>query len=262
MQALRDVETEQLEYIRQKIESQTGLCKQSPNARSYPSNTVVVYERYLRDLLSILMNVRRIQRAYNEYPSNVYTRKFYRYCNEGQWSVVESCIQLNCDRKKFTGEPELVLRETGSAPSDRQNLFAPLSVNVIYTYGTDRFCKRCEENGEWSRHSLTNLCNDSTEVAERTIKRPLQALTASLLFPKPKVGWRTPNKQNSAEMFKTRVSASSDEEIYQQEATCRLNNLRLIETQATISFTYLFLVSPDRKRTVNPNSEKRASSRT
>lgn len=112
---LRRVEYQQFDYIRIRLESADGTYKLNQrdilmNGDKVPPGTVVLYQKYLS---SLNITIRRRISKYNSnsagsYYFNPFTKKFCRYCQDGVWSDIESCVSLHCDKESLTGQPDLV----------------------------------------------------------------------------------------------------------------------------------------------------------
>ena len=161
---LKQIEYKQLAYVRIRLESPDGLTKINEKyieKNELPANTVVVYQRYLMNLPNQMY---RMFASFKKYKlSTPFTKKFCRYCDDGIWSEIESCVSLNCDKDLLTGNPDLMLTDTEKEPIERQNLFKPFSVIAMSKFGDDRFCKQCHENGEWSKYSMSELCKSPAD---------------------------------------------------------------------------------------------------
>ncbi len=226
-QALQQIEYQKFDYVRIRIESPNGLNKIDEKTirekQRVPSGSVVLYQKYLSSLnITLKKRLEKLKSGGGRFMANNYfnpfTKKFCRYCNDGAWSDIESCVHLTCDRDQLTGTPELLylkndrqFRSLMSSFSDRnsQLLFRPNSVVAVYSYGSDKFCKLCHENGEWSKYSLTELCKNNEP--------------SSLILERPQ---------------------SIYEDIYLKEIKCPLKDLFQIES----NFTRSYFVSPDRKQ--------------
>jgi len=238
---LKAIEYKEHEYIRLRIEKPNGYDKIKESDVSeenkVPSKTVVVYQRYLSNLPTPRNDLPSTK---NYYPSNPFTKKFCRYCDDGVWSEVESCDRLHCDRDLLNGNPELVYLTNNQRALEDHTLFQPASVIAIYFFGNERFCKQCHENGEWSKYPLSELCKAQTYGGELAIK----ATTS----PKP-----------ISVYDKFRYL----QDIYNKEAKCTYEQLLSIEKESNgTSFKRVFLISPDRRTKLNPVDEARLPSRT
>ena len=234
---LKQMEIQQYDYIRIRIEAPNGLFKytdQNILNGKVPGGSVVVYQRYL----SNLPTSSRSTMDYNS--GNPFTKKFCRYCDLGVWSELESCVKLNCDREQLTGDPELFFVSNKLKPIEQQILFPPYSVIAVSTFGQEKFCKQCHENGEWSRYSLKELCEPPTHGGLR-----LSKVTAT-----------RHHERNS-----NRIKPKNNDEMYKREATCDLANLKTIEEQTTL-YEKLYYVSPDRRHRLHPEQDAKIPSRT
>jgi hypothetical protein len=144
---LKQFEYQQFDYIRIRVESANGLVKINDReilSDKLASGTVVLYQKYLSSLnISIRRRIGKIDGNY----FNPFTKKFCRYCNDGHWSEIESCVSLNCDKDLLTGSPELIFTNVNennklkpisrflSEQRQQQSLFKPNSVVAIYSYG-------------------------------------------------------------------------------------------------------------------------------
>jgi hypothetical protein len=198
---LKSIEYKQFDYVRLRIESSNGLYKLDEQeleiSNRLEPNTVVVYQRYLSQLTTTKSSF-----SFNSYePTNPYTKKFCRYCDNGNWSEIESCVWLNCEKELLTGSPDLLLIENNEKPIEQQTLFRPHSILAIYSFGSEKFCKQCHNNGEWSRYSLSELCK-------------LQTYSAQLAY-----NFRTTRKKLARER-------ENLAEFYQLESSCSLFKLK------------------------------------
>jgi hypothetical protein len=176
---LKQFEYEQFDHIRIRVESANGLVKINEReviSDKLPSGTVVLYQKYLSSLDISLRGRNRVGKLNTGNYFNPFTKKFCRYCNDGAWSEIESCVNLSCDKELLTGSPELLFTNINqsnklkpvsrylSEQRQQQTLYKPGSVVAIYSFGPDKFCKQCHENGEWSKYSLPELCNATTSL--------------------------------------------------------------------------------------------------
>lgn len=226
---LKKLDFNQLEYIRIHMETSHGLKIYPHNIKDnkLPPNTIVVYQRYL----SALANMQPVrQQSKNYYPSYPFTKKFCRYCENGVWSDMESCVSLNCDKDLLTGSPQLVMSDRSLRPVEQQVFFRPYSAIAVYFFGNDKFCKQCHENGEWSKYSLGELCKIEL---------------------------------NNEIQIKKKFRINKDlEELYKKETKCNLTDLKIVENQYSTVYTRVLFVSPDRKHSYNPELDAKIPSRT
>jgi hypothetical protein len=186
-----------------------------------------VYQRYLNNLAPILVQTE--YQHFNEFPTNQYTRKYCRYCNDGAWSDIESCVTLNCDREQLTGEPEIMLINPQKVSPSHQTLFMPGSAVAIYTYGVDKFCRQCQSNGEWSRHSLMELCEYPILQQPFIYRTLLKQKNKSIV-----------NNKSMKQPLKSSTILNKNEN---KEMACSLKSI-----EEDSNFTRLYFISPDRQR--------------
>jgi hypothetical protein len=131
-ESLKQLEYKSLSYVRIRMESSDGMKKFSEKnliKNELPAGSVVVYQRYLMNLPGQMY---RMFSSFKKFKlTTPFTKKFCRYCDDGSWSEIESCVSLNCDKDLLTGNPDLILKSTNKAPSDEQSLFKPFSVVVM-----------------------------------------------------------------------------------------------------------------------------------
>jgi hypothetical protein len=89
-------------------------------------------------------------------------------CVQRIWTDLLICDIIRCDRLKVLGQPILKV-ETNHIALASQELFDPGLVVAEYKYGSDKFCKICNEDGEWTRFSLPSLCTPLTKVKKEEI---------------------------------------------------------------------------------------------
>lgn len=163
---LLSFEDKKTDFVRLQMETQDGfeVTKSMIAQNAIPSDTIVVYQSYLRNLAGF----HRGLSAFYE-PADSFRKKYCRYCENGQWSQIESCFELRCNKKMLTGKPQLFLLDRSQNLKDEQFFFKPNSVLALYYFGKDKFCKQCDSNGEWSKYSLPKLCsfNQSTIIFKR-----------------------------------------------------------------------------------------------
>lgn len=235
LEELKRLERVQFDYHRLRIETADGSMKLNERAildDSLPFNTVVLYQRYLMN-----MNHHVELPLIDSYkPVTPFLKKFCRYCDQaGQWSDIESCAVLNCDKDLLTGSPEILTSDMNST----RNLFKPYSAIAVYSFGSEKFCKQCHENGDWSRYSLVELCKNRT----------------------------TGNRSTSEVVSTARKTTSGNrmtpniDEMYRRESPCYLGSLNSIEV-AFANATRKLIISADRKRKLNPVENASIPSRT
>jgi hypothetical protein len=155
-------ELQQPDYMRLRIESSNGMKKlEQKSLRStqfYPDGSVVLYHTYLANFAQLVPKISQAGFsqlvASNFNPSSSFVKKNCRYCTNGVWSDLESCVSLSCDRTEIKGSPDFIMLTTNLKPSDDQILFKPGTVVATFTFGNSLYCKQCQENGEWSRFPL------------------------------------------------------------------------------------------------------------
>jgi hypothetical protein len=166
---LKQFEYQQFDYIRIRVESANGLVKINDRemlSDKLASGTVVLYQKYLSSLnISVRRRIGKLSVNY----FNPFTKKFCRYCNDGHWSEIESCVSLNCDKALLTGSPELIFSNVNevnrlkpvsrylSEQRQQQSLFKPNSVVAIYTYG--KSCFFFNRLNFFSQLSMSDFCN-------------------------------------------------------------------------------------------------------
>lgn len=123
-----------------RIESPDGLFKYTSRQTQFLGNSVVVYQKYM-GMAPLGGELRTTTDKYMAYSS---TRKFCRFCDDGQWSDIENCVSLKCEKEGLTGEPELLFISNNVKPPAQQTLFEPYSVLGVYTFGGQKFCKQCK----------------------------------------------------------------------------------------------------------------------
>ncbi|CAF1065445.1 unnamed protein product [Brachionus calyciflorus] len=145
------LEEKQLDYVRLHMETPEGF-KIERTSSEIPSNSIIVYQSYLGTLAGIYRDI-------NFEPADSFRKKYCRYCENGIWSEIESCIEFKCNKDLLTGTPQLfIIDKNQKVLSENQTFFKPNSVLAVYHFGSDKFCKKCQENGEWSKYSSPDLC--------------------------------------------------------------------------------------------------------
>lgn len=232
---LKALESTQPDYIRLRIESSNGIAKideRSITDDKLASKTVVVYLKYLN---SQSTRSSRDLTANNFNSSYPFTKKYCRYCDDGVWSEMESCVSLNCDKDQLMSNPDLVLIPSLQKPMEIQNLFQPSTVMAVYTFGSDKFCKQCHDNGEWSKYSLGELC----KASKLNEKQPSRKMLTT-----------KPVNQRESSLY----------ELYKNEKSCNMNDLNEIKTHFA-NLKWVYLVSADRKSKLNPTGDAQIPSR-
>jgi hypothetical protein len=236
---LKELEYNQFDYIRVRIESPDGLFKIDEKHildNELPYRTVVVYQRYLSNLPNAINRLSELDLNY--YSFNVFTKKFCRYCDNGVWSELESCVTLSCDRDQLAGVPDILSIPRYIKIPDKQTLIKPYTAIAQYTFGSnDKYCKQCHENGEWTKYSLAELCDLKTYDV---YKKPFDIYTKN-----SRLTIQLNNRLN---------------EIYKKETTCDYKNLLMIENEH-INFTRVYIVSSDRKSKLSPAYDAKLPSR-
>lgn len=152
---LLSLENGKVDFVRLQMETEEGfeVTKSMIDQDKIPSNAIIVYQSYLRNLAGI-------QRGFSTYlePAISFRKKYCRYCENGQWSQIESCVEFRCNRKLLTGKPQLFLLDRSQKLKDGQFYFRPNSVLALYYFANQKYCKQCDESGEWSKYSLPELC--------------------------------------------------------------------------------------------------------
>ncbi|RNA10661.1 hypothetical protein BpHYR1_025298 [Brachionus plicatilis] len=163
---LLSLEDKKVDFVRLQMETEEGfdVTKFMIDQDKIPSNTIVVYQSYLRNLAGI-------ERGFSPYLESAlsFRKKYCRYCENGQWSQIESCVEFRCNKKLLTGKPQLFLLNRSQQLKEEQFYFKSNSVLALYYFGSDKYCKQCDQNGEWSKFSLPELCtfNQSSNVFKR-----------------------------------------------------------------------------------------------
>lgn len=101
--------------------------------------------------------------------------RFCRTCHDGQslllhsptrprspfsglWNHLAICDTIRCDADLLRANPRLVTEWGEVKPLDGGALYAPGSIFAVYAFGFGPHCKRCENNGQWSRYALPEFC--------------------------------------------------------------------------------------------------------
>lgn len=236
---LKEIEYNQLDYVRVRIESPDGLFKIHESHimnNELAHKTVVVYQRYLSNLPNAINRLSDIDLNY--YSFNVFTKKFCRYCDNGVWSELESCVTLSCDKDLLAGVPDIFSLPKHTKIPDKQTLIKPYSAIAQYNFGSDdKYCKQCHENGEWTKYSLAELCDFK---AYDNLKKSFD---------------------NNGRSSKIKQSNIRLNDIFKKEKTCDFKNLVMIENEYN-NFTRIYIVSSDRKSKLSPTFDAKLPSRT
>jgi hypothetical protein len=142
---LKDLEKQEPEYLRVRIESPDGLFDYASSQNQVPSGAIVVYQRYDTNIMRFGADLKP-ETTTNKYigPANTAVKKYCRFCDDGVWSDIEPCVSLKCEIADLTGEPELFYVDNNVKPPSQQTLFNPYSVIAVYTFGGQKFCKQCK----------------------------------------------------------------------------------------------------------------------
>lgn len=231
---LKEEEKREPEYLRIRVESPDGLFSYNNFQNQVSAGSVAVYQRYSSG--SVLIEDTRPATT-NKYfgPASTAIKKYCRYCDDGAWSDIEPCVSLKCESNGLTGEPELYFVDNNLKVPSQQTLFIPYSVIAVYTFGGQRFCKQCHENGEWSRYSLGELCN-----------KQLFGGTIPVTTPRTSTRKISLNDQNNV--------------LSKNENSCSMSDLKRLDTEE-FEYKMLYVVSPDRSSKVELTDRSNAPSR-
>lgn len=205
---LRELDSQKPQYLRLRVESSTGLFKYSQEQTQFPVNSIAVYQTYEFNF-NETTTATITKTSTNKYLQPMLTsiRKYCRYCDDGDWSNLEECVSLKCDKDSLTGDPDLYFFDKNNRPPTQQTLFSPFSIIAASTFGGQKFCKQCHENGEWSRYSVSELC---------TLKL------------KPPLGY-VPNKQRQPKNNAISTTSTIPSQLSLNEQYCTLNELSTLE---------------------------------
>jgi hypothetical protein len=226
-------------YNRLRVESPDGLFTLPMSISQVPSGSVAVYERYEAKLFTHGSELVRSTTTYRYRLAPVTaTKKYCRYCDDGEWSDIEQCVSLKCQKDILTGEPEISFINNNIKPPMQQTLFNPFTVIAIYTFGSAKFCKQCHENGEWSRYSVSELCNQ--ELYGGTV---------------PTTSVRTITRKTFGDTLYI-----EEPYMYAKEMSCSFKVLKTHENMSPF-YVRLHVVSVDRKHKLNENTGDTIASR-
>jgi hypothetical protein len=147
---LESSETKKEVYIRDNIQSRNANLYLTPKKNDLlEEDSMVVYKTN-----SNQANLARI------------SMKYCRRCVNGSWETdytpcpIEFALR-KCDPNKLRSVNYFVYTNDGSQLNEKEAkyLVLPGKIMAVYEFGTQKYCKACNEDGIWSSYPQYQLCN-------------------------------------------------------------------------------------------------------
>ena len=275
------------------------------------ADTLVVYQTFLVNMsLSKKSQSKLWQSSSNlllaTMPKRTLTVRACRRClaSTGRWSdLAASCDTdtntpslYKCDRSLLTGEPRIQASPFSVRNYKpllaRQTLYEPGSVLAVYTFGRGgvldgvfgggkqqqqtpqptKFCKQCQDNGEWS-YAMSELCSSTPLTATtRTTTTTTTAPSASIFQQQAATTtsdemMHAKKKKRRQRNWAIRAGLSAASERYVQalsalhESRCTMRSLSETEAKTGGNVRRVYVVSADRKLRLRPSRQALIPSR-